>query len=165
MTKLHSVPPAPEKPAPRKRPQARRKVAPKPTTSIVAQVRSALEPSNRLATLLGALGGAFVPLATYWIAHRLMTSWTSPLVGLVAGGLLYSAPTVYQWARMAFGTWYKALGFVVLLEGVMTFTHGWLAITALGYLIAINAIAAGAEIAVGAPLDVSSRGSSERNMQ
>ena len=38
---------------------------------------------------------------------------------IVAGGLLYSAKTVYAWGKLAFHTAAKALGFVVLLEGVM----------------------------------------------
>ena len=46
-----------------------------------------------------------------------------------------------------FGSWYKALGFVIALEGYMTFTAGWLSITALVFLIAINAIANGCRVA------------------
>lgn len=45
----------------------------------------------------------------------------------------------------------KALGFTVLLEGVMTCSgQQWLAITALCYLCTINAIATGVTLARGA---------------
>lgn len=119
-------------------------------TGIVGQVQTALKAENRLATFLGALLGAIVPVATFTVAHSL-TSWRELMALLVVGGLLYSGTTVYQWGRLAFGSWYKALGFTVLLEGVMTFSHGWLSGTALGYLVAINAIATGATLALGAP--------------
>jgi VIT1/CCC1 family predicted Fe2+/Mn2+ transporter len=140
---------ATRKAVPRKRPAPKAKVA----TGIVAQVRLALAAENRLATLLGALLGALVPVATFAVAHvELAGDWRQPLAILVAGGLLYSATTVYQWGRLAFGSWYKALGFAVLIEGVMTFsTVGWLSAVALGYLACINAIATGATLALGAP--------------
>ena len=64
---------------------------------------------------------------------------------LVLGGLLFSAKTVWQWAHQAFANdaW-KATGFVVLLEGVMTLSQiPALAIAALVLLTAINGIATG----------------------
>ena len=52
---------------------------------------------------------------------------------------LYSALTVFEWAKLAFTSVPKSVGFVVLVEGVMvTSTTHWLALTALGYLIGIN---------------------------
>ena len=65
----------------------------------------------------GAFTGAFVPLAVYVVSHYdldLAHPW-SPALALVIGGLLYSATTVYQWGLQAFGSWYKALGFAVLV--------------------------------------------------
>jgi hypothetical protein len=61
---------------------------------------------------------------------------------LVTGGLVYSAKTVFEWARLAFTSAFKSVGFVVLLEGFMvTSTSRWLALAALGYQIAINGVA------------------------
>jgi hypothetical protein len=60
---------------------------------------------------------------------------------------VFSCLSVYAFARAVFGTWYKALGFVVALEGYMTCTAGWLSITALVFLVAINAIANGCRVA------------------
>jgi hypothetical protein len=137
---------------PRKaRPSARRSGRP---VGIVDQVRNACRRENRLATLLGALLGGFVPLATFMVTHRELdlgaALWTQPLALLVLGGLVYSARTVYEWARLAFVSPMKALGFTVLLEGVMTCSGvEWLSYAALGYLIGVNAIAAGVTLAVG----------------
>lgn len=120
---------------------------------VVSQVRKALAQRNRLATVIGFLLGGFVPIAIYVVAHReagplaLSGSWA-----LVSGGLLYSAQTVFQWARMAFANALKSVGFCVLLEGVMVTseTH-WLALVALGYLVVINGVATGCVLSLGAP--------------
>jgi len=111
---------------------------------VVAQVRRACARGNRLAAFVGMLLGGFVPVAVYVVAH----SESGPFKGherawvLVAGGLVYSASTVYQWAHLAFGSAVKSIGFVVLVEGVMvTATTHWLALTALGYLVLINGVA------------------------
>ena len=110
---------------------------------VISQVRRALKPANRLAAAVGFLLGAFVPVAIFVVAHHeagplaVTGSW-----GLVFGGLLYSAQTVFSWARMAFVNVAKSLGFCVLLEGVMiTSTTHWLSVAALCYLVAINAVA------------------------
>lgn len=123
------------------------------TLGVVAQVILACRSENRLAALLGALLGGFVPVASFVLAHyeidpaRPLWSQLPPL--LVVGGLCYSATSVYQWAQLAFGSGFKALGFCILLEGVMT-TSGtpWLALAALGYLVAINSIATGCRLAL-----------------
>lgn len=114
--------------------------------SVVNQVREALKGKNRIATSLGALLGGGVPLATFQLVHHEI-AWEMALylqmpARLVLGGLLFSALTVYQWARSAFGSVWKAFGFTILLEGILTFSHtGWLSLGALVYLIAINATA------------------------
>jgi uncharacterized membrane protein HdeD (DUF308 family) len=123
------------------------------TPGIVDQVVTALDSRHRLATALGGLLGAVVPVATYVVAHQETSDtgplWAQPAAFLVAGGLAYSATTVYQWARLAFGHPVKALGFVVLLEGTMVASQTpWLAIVALVYLAAINAIATGCTLAL-----------------
>jgi len=120
------------------------------TLGVVDQVLVALRPQNRVATLLGALLGGFVPVATYVVAHQETTTaplWTQLPALLVVGGLTYSALTVYRWARLAVGHPVKAAGFVLLLEGVMVASSTpWLGMVALGYLVGINAIATGCQL-------------------
>ncbi len=114
---------------------------------VVAQVRLAFRPKARLATVLGALLGGFVPLASYTVAHQeanfdTLRGWIA--VGLVLGGLVFSAKTVREWGELAFHDGRKALGFVVLMEGVATLSQTpWLALAALSYLVGINAVATG----------------------
>jgi hypothetical protein len=125
---------------------------------IVDQVRIALSRRYLLATLIGALLGAIVPLATFAIVHTEIDpalSWyEQPEILIVAGGLIYSARTVYQWGRMAFASGAKALGFTMLIEGVMTLSsQPWLSGLALVYLCGINAIATGTTLARGAAAD------------
>lgn len=120
---------------------------------VVEQVTLALRPRARLATLMGFLLGGFVPLASYVVAHYEI-DYSAPLytqvaVLLVLGGLVYSARTVYEWGKLAFQSPGKAVGFVVLAEGVMITGHTpWLALSALGYLISINGIATGCNLAL-----------------
>ncbi len=112
--------------------------------SVVGQVRAALKPENRLASFLGAILGGFVPTATFVLSHCELTQqwWTDPRSAIVAGGLLYSAKTVLRWGQLAFGDRWKALGFVILTEGVMVLSHTEaLALTALAVLAMINATA------------------------
>ena len=121
-------------------------------TGIVDQVRTAFSRDHRLATVVGILLGAIVPLATFTVAHN-EVDWAQPLnpaVAFVVGGLVYSARTVYDWGRLAFVSAPKAVGFTVLLEGSMVASQtGWLSIAALVYLCAINAIATGVTLARG----------------
>lgn len=147
---LRSVP----KSAPRRRYRAS---VPARQLGLVDQIRLAARRENRLAAVLGAAFGAWIPLACYHVAHNELAAagaaWrTTVLVVLVAGALLYSAQTVWEWARLAFDSRAKALGFTVLTEGVMTFAMTeWLSLIALGYLMFINAVASGVTIATGKP--------------
>jgi len=123
------------------------------TLGVVAQVRMAFQRQQLLATLLGGLLGGFVPAATFTVAHQEVLATVplrhQPLALLVLGGLVYSAKTVYAWGRMAFASGAKALGFTLLIEGVMTCSSvEWLSYAALAYLIAINAIATGCILAL-----------------
>ncbi len=115
--------------------------------SIVHQAKQALQPVNRIPMIAGSILGAFVPVATYTIVHNEVTS-NPALWVLATGGLIYSAMTVYSWAKTAFKHPAKALGFVVLVEGTLTFSGTvWLGFAALAILVAINAIAAGCALA------------------
>ena len=120
---------------------------------VVDQVTAAFRPRARLATILGFALGGFVPLASYVVAHHeidpAVALYQQIATLLVLGGLLYSAKTVYAWGKLAFRAPLKAAGFVVLLEGVMVFAHTqWLALAALTYLIAINGLATGCNLAL-----------------
>lgn len=120
---------------------------------IVDQVKQSMKPNNRIALVCGGILGGFVPIATYVLAHCEVDP-TAPLYQqyttlLVLGGLIYSAMTVFSWAKVAFKHPIKAIGFVCLLEGTMTFSHSGildiplLSLAALTLLVAINAVAAG----------------------
>ncbi len=147
------TPPAPA-PEPRAVREPRPPAEPIPPGSlgVVDQVRLALRPRSRLAFGIGLLLGAFVPLATFVISHTEL-DLARPLWGqlpalFVAGGLLFSAVTMYGWGKLAFLQRAKALGFVLLLEGTMVTSHThWLALGALCYLCAINGVATACNLA------------------
>lgn len=121
--------------------------------SVVDQVWLATQRDNIGATFGGFLVGGIVPLGTYLVAHYEVTKavfYTDPMSLLVLGGLMFSLITVYGWGKKAFNdNVTKALGFVVLIEGIMVFsTTVWLSIMCLVYLIAINGIATGVQLAL-----------------
>lgn len=119
------------------------------TTSVVGQIRTAFKAENRLATVSGFLLGGFVPLGIYIISHNELTSIWEVNMLLVLGGLIYSASTVYQWGKLAFDSGWKAFGFLVLIEGIMILSSTtWLGVTALVYLVMINGIGTGVNIAL-----------------
>ena len=114
--------------------------------SVIVQFMVATHPENRLAAITGLILGGFVPTATFTIAHNAINHdvafWHQLNSLFVAGGLAYSAITVFKWGCLAFQSKPKALGFVILIEGVMTFAGiGWLAAMALALLVTINGIA------------------------
>lgn len=123
------------------------------TLGVVRQVKLACKRGNRLATLIGFLLGGFVPIACFWLAHHEtpeLTAQGSRVLALIGGGLLYSANTVYQWAKLAFTSGVKSFGFCVLVEGVMiTSTTVWLSVAALCYLVVINGVATGVTLSIG----------------
>ena len=121
---------------------------------VVGQVRQAFS-RGPLATVFGALLGGGVPAGVYRMAHfelaTLPTWWDLRALKaiIVLGGLLFSATTVWRWARMAFKSPVKATGFVLLAEGFMTFSSdAVLSLGALGYLTVINAVATACTIAL-----------------
>lgn len=133
--------------SPRKRPAPKKPPVEIPT-DIVSQVRVALDSRYRLATIIGILIGAFVPFGTFSIAHfEIGANYWQWLSLLPAGGLAYSATTVYGWGKQAFDSGFKAVGFTVLVEGIMTFSSlEWLSYIALFYLVVINGVATGAQL-------------------
>lgn len=106
-----------------KRPTQRRAPRAIASRSVVAQVKAAFSPVNRVAAVLGGLIGGSVPFGAYWIAHNELALsaalWTQFKFYLLIGALLFSAKTVYQWGKSAFQDAWKAAGFVVLTEGIM----------------------------------------------
>ena len=136
-----------------RRPPAR--TSPRSAPGVVEQVRAALHPRARLATFMGCLLGGFVPVASYAVVHgefdpgRPGSIHSLVSLLLVAGGLLFSARTVYDWGKLAFRAGGKAFGFVVLMEGVMVVSdRPWLSLVALGYLVAINAVSTGCSLSL-----------------
>jgi len=81
-----------------------------------------------------------------------LTSWSPlecPKAMIVYAGLLFSALTVLGWSSNMFGSKAKALGFTLLLEGIMmTSSAAWLTAIALAYLVLINAVANGCRLAL-----------------
>lgn len=122
-------------------------------SEVVEAVKIAFNRRNRLAALWGLVKGGWAPLASYYVAHQeLDGNYYQPLTLLVAGALLFSAPTVYEWCVAAFHSKVKAVGFVVLLEGVMVFSKlHWLAISAVFLLVAINGIQSACNLAIRKP--------------
>jgi hypothetical protein len=96
----------------------------------------------------GMLMGGVVAFFAFVIAHY-ETPDRPWLWILVAGAMLFSAKTVWQFGCRAFRDPWKATGFVLIVEGVLIFSvTPWLTWIALGYLISINAIATGTNLAL-----------------
>ncbi len=115
---------------------------------IVEMVRCASHKKHRLAMSAGFVLGGWIPITTYSIIHWHVQSMPWLWV-LVAGGLTFSALTVFQWAKLAFRQSLKALGFVILLEGAMTFVPDvWIGLPCLFLLVIINGLATGTTLAL-----------------
>jgi hypothetical protein len=119
------------------------------TTNPLAQLRAARR--KPVAAIIGATAG-LVPVGVYEVGHHELTSWSPiecPKAMIVYAGLLFSALTVLGWSTNMFGARAKALGFTLLLEGIMmTSSAGWLTAIALTYLVLINAVAHGCRLAL-----------------
>jgi hypothetical protein len=96
--------------------------------------------------VLATIAAAFLPIASYWIAHNELLNVSVMGVQeyikavLVLAALAYSAPTLAAWACNWTHCKIKAWGFTILLEGVMiSSSTDWLAFTALAILATINA--------------------------
>jgi hypothetical protein len=119
------------------------------TTNPLAQLRAARH--KPIAALIGATAG-LVPVGVYEVGHYELTSWSPlecPKAVIVYAGLLFSALTVLGWSANMFGSKVKALGFTLLLEGIMMASSAaWLTAIALTYLVLINAAANGCRLAL-----------------
>ncbi len=151
LVQMPGVPKRLEAPKPARKPKVEKAIDPPEDISkdVVGQIRLACKPENRLATAVGFLLGGFVPLAIYKVSHGEIGSFWELKTVLVIGGLVYSASTVYEWGKLAFRSGWKAMGFLVLTEGVMMISSTpWLGITALVYLVVINGIGTGVNLAL-----------------
>lgn len=112
---------------------------------ILEQMR--LTRRHPFAALLGAALGGFVPIAAYTIVHHELRiggrlELMQPIALVLLACLAFSVRTVWQWGVQSFGERTKAACLVVAVEGVMVFSDTpALAVIALSYLVAINAIA------------------------
>jgi len=113
---------------------------------IVDIVKSASHKKNRVPMMAGFIAGGWMPSVTYTVVHVYVQAM--PMLWLLAGaGLTFSGITVFTWAKVAFKIPAKALGFVVLLEGAMTFVPSpWIGLPSLGLLILINGLATGSNL-------------------
>lgn len=120
----------------------------------IEQLKLSCKPANRAALVVGLLLGGLVPLVSFVLAHyevdgNVVVYLQLPAY-LVLGGLLYSAKSVYEWGCKAFASSLKSFGFLVLLEGTMILSHtSWLGYAALAYLVSINAVSTGVNLALG----------------
>jgi hypothetical protein len=128
------------------KPKAVKKI--KVQNTVINQIKSSFSWNNKLAIIGGFLLGAIPPIESFTVAHYAVKPGTiTELAGqfasyFVLGGLAYSSITVYQWKLEAVRNKWKALGFVLLTEGVMTFIHiPWLCYVALFQLVMINWVA------------------------
>lgn len=159
--RLQVVPPPALAP---KAPRALRAPKAPPPPGFMSDVRAAFTRPRALELCIGTAFAGFVPVAVFETAHVALPKvlalaeqnqsfyWLfAGLIVIILGGLLYSAPTVYAVGLEAFNSKKgKALGFTVLIEGVMTLVPiAWLQVTALVLLIAINAVGTATGLARG----------------
>lgn len=142
-SKLRPVPVLPEVESarPSRTPKAPRELG------VVERVKLAFKRGHRLAACCALVLGGFVPLASWVLAHFELDRANAGTLHLqlsayiVLGGLLFSAKTVYDFGRQAFDSAPKALGFVVLLEGILIASETfWLSVAALVLLVAVNGV-------------------------
>lgn len=114
-----------------KKPAARKQVTATPIKVSVAQKRM-------VGQFCASIAAGFLPIASYMLAHY--ESQTNPFMWvLVIAALMFSAPTLVDWSKKWCGSTTKAVGFAVLLEGVMIMSHNQiLSLVGLVILVAIN---------------------------
>jgi len=134
-------------------------IPPEPKT-LIDFVKFCFTRENIPATVVALIFGGFIPVAVWWLSHKqlnvasLKTGDFNSVVAipLILGGLVYSATTVVELSTLAFHKRAKAWGFTILLEGVLLgASTTWLSVTALIYLILLNAV--GTAVSVTRPVN------------
>jgi hypothetical protein len=134
---------------------------PEPKT-LIDFVKFCFTRENIPATIVALIFGGFIPFAVWWLSHKQLNiielrdgSFNSVIaIPLILGGLAYSATTVVELSTLAFHKRSKAWGFTILLEGVLLgASTTWLSISALLYLILLNAV--GTAVSVTRPINKS----------
>ena len=118
----------------------------------VQLVMRMFKPGGRIAAGLGMLTGGCIPAFTFCIAHRVLPFYRNlgytffgmlgiAMWAVVLGGLACSAPKVYKWFLAAYGSKVEAVGAVMCLELVMTFSPDvHLSAVALAVLVFVNGV-------------------------
>lgn len=106
-------------------PVSRSEVLAPPAEPTVLELLDKVFDAPGRAKLIALVWGGLVPLLTFAVKkfeYDPQGPMTQVPVLLVLAGLLYSAKKVYKFSQMVFGERTAALGFTVLVEGVMTFS-------------------------------------------
>jgi hypothetical protein len=112
----------------------------KPPAKVITPLNAAQKRS--FGQFVAAVAAAFLPVASFCISHYEVKD-APYLAILVVFGLIFSAPTLADWAIKWCGNIYKAWGFTILLEGVMVFSSiEYLGYAALAILSVINCYSA-----------------------
>jgi len=110
----------------------------KPKRKTIPAVKLTAKEQRTIGQVLAAIAGGFLPIASFVLAHVEVQEQPFKWI-LLAAALLFSAPTLAEWAQKWCHGVYKAWGFTVLLEGVMVFSSSqYLALAGLAILVAIN---------------------------
>ena len=123
-----------------KAPKAEKAAAPKTRKqATAAPIKINAAQKRTIGQIMASIAAGFLPIASFVMAHY-ESAQTPYLWILVAAALMFSAPTLADWAYKWAGNKYKAWGFTVLLEGVMVASNTeWLSFGGLIILVAINA--------------------------
>jgi len=114
----------------------------KPARKIVRVPHLRAAERRTIGQFIAAIAASFLPVASYVLSH--FEAKGQPMMwGLVVAALMFSAPTLVEWAQKWCKSLWKAVGFTVLLEGVMVASSTtWLGGAGLAILVVINCHAA-----------------------
>lgn len=116
--------------------------------SLVDKIKKACQKQNKIAMITGFIFGFLPPLASFELIDNEVQQYSYMWI-VVAACLMYSAISVWSTAKIAFNNGWKAFAYVVLMEGILAFSHiMWLRVIILGLLIVINGISSGCDIAL-----------------
>lgn len=122
-------------------------------SEVVLQFLSVVKGEHRIAACFGGIMGGLIPLCSYIGIHyevdftkEYYLQWQWWVVVFCLG---FSLPKVYQWARIGFQSWMAGACFALAIELVMiSYRNIYISLACLLVLMSINAISAGANIAL-----------------